>query len=256
MAEERLEQGRAYVAGLRTKGSSDEQIREKMRTGGWPDELIERVMGVAEPVAEEGWALEGADPDDTTDDAKQEQPPDEFSTQWSGREQEKPQHSDGKPTSSLAKALADRERLAKHRVDPIPRPRNLTILVAIMAIGSFLGSIAAIVLVWAARAATNTPTETMEDVVAHMKWEAWYALGIELLVFYAVVLFMCYFLWHGAEWARGAAVLWLGLGMLMTTIRMVLGSTSGAVGIAGLTVATVFIVALNKGDVHTYFNQQ
>lgn len=234
MSEERLKQGRTYVAKLRKAGNSSEVIRQKLVDANWSEQDIRAVLAPS-PAPVAGRPRRSVDPGPPPLTAADVDP-------WSVR--------DGSPPLQPAAATAGSGRTAvaekpwqKRREPQLVRPGELTFFVVLVDVVAILGVLAALFAILGGLAAMASGVGGVGLIVL--------ALGLFIGVVYVGVLIVGHFLWNGFAWARTAMMVLMGLVIASIVVEAVTGSHNIVswiqAGIAGL-----FIFVLFKDEVVAY----
>ncbi len=244
MSQDRLQDGRAYVARLRQQGRSDEQIREGLKASGWGEQDIAALMADPGPTpapapgpardrraeAEKaGWSLEDKVPE-------------------------------GYKPAGVREAV--QARVAAARRPQVKRPGELTFFIVLVDVVAILGALGAALMVLGGMAVTAGGARSGEALAGAMGG-VMLVFGLFIGVIYLGVLVVGHFLWNGTNWARITMMVLMVLTVLQSLYGLLAGirgaaavggggAVSAIVSVLTLLIAGLFIVVLNKQNVKDY----
>jgi len=237
MSDDRLQDGRAYVARLRQQGRSDEQIREGLKASGWGEQDIAALMagpGPA-PAPAPGPARERRAESDKAGWSLEDQVP------------------EGYKPAGVKEAVQARVAAARRR--KIERPGELTFFIVLVDVASILGLLAAGAMVLGGIAVTAGGARGGEAGIGALG-ALILGIGLVMGMIYLGVLVVGHFLWNGANWARIAMMVLMGLFILQSLpFNPAQGAQEGLLALIPwlfILIAVLFIVVLNKGNVKQY----
>ena len=245
MSDDRLQDGRAYVARLRQQGRSDDQIREGLKASGWGEQDIKALIGDAGPAPPPA-------PSPAPRPARERRAGSEESG-WTLEDQVP----DGYKPAGVREAVQARAAAAKR--EERKRPGELTFFIVLVDVVSILGLLGAVMMVLGGLVVA---THGASGSAAHGAVGGLFLiLGFLMGAVYLGVLVVGHFLWNGANWARITMMVLMALTILQSLYGLLARGAGPAAGGGGvqavisvlfILIAVLFIVVLNKGNVKQY----